>query len=80
MRVRIRSAIADLPSDVARHVAFHPKDVAEIAIIALGPQMLVGGSLDELRPDSHPVANPFDRTFDNGIHVKFAADLRHSLV
>src|ERR1700682_2945516 len=75
-----RCEMADLLSNVADDVALQAKDIAQIAIVALGPEMLVGGAVNQLRADSHAVAGPFHGAFHNGIYVEFLRDHRYSFV
>jgi hypothetical protein len=47
---------ADLAGNRPRNLALQCQNVAQIALIALGPELLIGLRLDQLRRDPHPVA------------------------
>ena len=48
--------IVDPPGDVGRDRALEIENLADVAFVGLGPQVHVGGHLDQLRRDPHAVA------------------------
>ena len=65
----------DLAGDRPRDLAVKREDVAEVAVVAVAPEVLVGGGLDELRGDAHAVSGAQHRALDDGVHVQLARDL-----
>ena len=55
----------------------HRKDVGEIAIVTLGPDMLAALGLNTLRGDANAIAGFAQAAFEHIAHTKFAADLLH---
>src|SRR5204863_5503717 len=53
------------------------EDVVEIAVIALGPQMIASRSLDKLSRNPKAVAALSDRAFEHVADAKLAAHLLH---
>src|SRR5690242_7001167 len=45
----------DDASNARRDLVLHGKDVTEVAVIALGPDMDAGGGVDQLRGDAHSI-------------------------
>jgi len=67
---------ADLPRHRPRHLALNRHYVAQITIVALGPQVPFGYCLDQLRRDSHFFSRAQHRAFNNAIHMQLAGNLR----
>ena len=70
----------DLPGDRPRHLAEQVQDVPQVAVVVLGPEVLVIISPDQLGGDSHPAFDPQDRAFHNSVHIELACNLRDRLV
>src|SRR5580704_7310576 len=51
------------------------ENVAEIAIVAFGPEMFAGGRLNELAGDAHPAARFAHAALQHVAHAKLAPDL-----
>ena len=73
-----------LACDRLRQLALERQDVAHVALVALRPEMPVGGRLDELHGDAHAVAGAEHRPFHDRVHAQLARDLgqgsTHALV
>ena len=49
------------PGDARGDLVLDGEDVAEVAVVALGPDMGAGGRVDQLRRDAHADCRPCDR-------------------
>ena len=58
-------------------LVLHRKNVRDLAVVALGPDMVSGGAVDQLGGDPHPVARSSHAAFEHIAHAKLAADLLH---
>ncbi len=67
----------DLSGDCVRHLALQGEDVAQVALVAVGPQVPVRGRMDQLRRDPHPLPGAQNRPLHHRIYVQLARDLRH---
>src|SRR5712692_2494910 len=56
-------------------LVLHRKDVREIAVVALGPDVVAGFGLDQLRGDADAVAGFTQAAFEHVAHAKLAPDL-----
>ena len=65
----------DPAGDVGGDVALQVEDLAEIALVDLGPEVHVGGNLNELRRDPHAAAGSRHGPLDDRVDVQFAPDL-----
>ena len=70
----------NLGRDRLCHVAFERQNVAQVALVALRPQVPVARRMDQLRGDPHPVSHPLHGAFDDPIHTQLPRDLRQRLV
>jgi hypothetical protein len=61
---------------VPRDVALQAEHVAQVAFVAVRPQVAVAPGVDELNRDAHAVAGTQDRPFDRRVNPQFACDLR----
>ena len=66
----------DFARDLAGDFTLQRKDVAKIALVTFGPEVLVGGGVDELGRDADALAVTKHRAFDDGVDVEFASDDR----
>src|SRR5580700_6239377 len=71
-----REVRLDVMGNVGGYLLFEREDIAHVALVAIGPEVPVGGSLDELRGDAHAITRALYGSFDNSIHIQFARDLR----
>jgi len=58
-------------------LVLHCKDVGEIAVVALGPDMVADLGLDQLRSDADPIAGFTQAAFEHISHTQLASDLFH---
>ena len=52
-------------------------DVAEVAVVLVGPKRLFADGRDEARGDTDSIARLEHRTFHNSVDVQFAGDFAH---
>ena len=57
------------------HLALEGQYVAQLAVVLIGPDVLVGCAPNQLGVHTNPVALPYHRTFDEGVHPKHFGDL-----
>lgn len=67
----------NLTRDTVSDVILHGEDVANLAVIAFGPEMTAGYCVDELCADAQPLAAPAYAAFEDLTHAKVAGDLFH---
>jgi len=60
-----------------RHFALESKHVPQLAVVLLRPKVLVGRGTNQLGMHTNPVALPYHRTFDEGVHPKRLGNLWH---
>ncbi len=65
----------DLPHDGVGDFGLKLQHVREVVIEILGPEMRIGGGVNQLRRDTHAAAGATDGALDDGIDAKLAADL-----
>ena len=58
-------------------LVLHSKNIGEIAVVALGPHMVAGSRLYQLRSDADPIAGLAHATFEHVAHAELASDLFH---
>ena len=61
--------------DALRDLVLHGKHVGQVAIVAVGPEMVPGFAIDQLRRDPHPIAGAPDAAFDHVTHAQLARHL-----
>src|SRR3546814_426840 len=61
--------------DPARDLAFDAEDVVQGALVALGPEMMVGPRIDQLHRNQDVVADLLHAAFDDVRHAQFLRDL-----
>ena len=66
--------VPDVLRDVARDIVLEVENVPVIALIALGPDVAVGGRLHQSHRDADASVRTQDRTFHHGIDVQFFRD------
>ena len=57
------------------HLVLDREDVLEVAIVALGPDMVVGIGVDQLHGDPHPVARLAHAAFDHVLDAELRRDV-----
>ena len=60
--------------DLGGHLVLDGKDVGEVAVVALRPEVPAGIGIDQLRRDPHPVAGAADAALEHGADAEFASD------
>jgi hypothetical protein len=65
----------DRGDDPRGDVVLHRKDVSQIPVVTLRPEMGTGGCVDELAADAHPLPSPAHATREDIADAKLAADL-----
>ena len=75
--LRRHDARRDRAGDLVGHLVLDGEDVLEAAIVALGPDVMPIGCVDELRGDANAVPGFAHAAFEHVAHAKFAADLAH---
>lgn len=75
-----RKLKTNLTSNGASNVILERKNIAQIAIVGLGPEVLLIGKSNELSRNANAVSGMQDGAFDDGINAKFAGDLRERLL
>jgi hypothetical protein len=58
-------------------VVLQRKNVSEIAVVPLGPDMIAGLGLDQLRGDADAICGPSHAAFEDIAHAELAPDLLH---
>ena len=71
---------ADLLRYGIRHLTLQHQDIAQIAVVGLGPEVLVGGRPNELGGNAHSRTRTDDRPFNDCVHVQFARNCRQGLL
>src|ERR1700730_10294683 len=59
------------------NVVLHHKNVGEVAVVTLGPDMLASLGLDQLRGDADAVGGLTEAAFEHVAYTQFAPDLLH---
>ena len=57
------------------NIILNRKDISELAVVALGPDMSSGGGLDQLRRHPHAVGSLAHTAFQDIPHTEFSADI-----
>ena len=69
----------DLLRDGSRHIALQCKDVTQVALITLGPEVGVGSRVYQLGGDPHTITGSHYSAFYHGVDFQLACDLRQRL-
>src|SRR5262249_14372420 len=59
--------------------SLEPHDIADVALVAVRPQMLVRWRIDQPAGNAHAIAGAHDCALDKAIHAQFAGDLWQGL-
>jgi hypothetical protein len=62
-------------NDAARHLFLDGEHILQRPVIALGPQMVAGGRIDQLGGHPHPVSGLADAALDHVAHAQLSPDL-----
>ena len=62
---------------IRRDLVLDIEHVLHLAVVALGPQVIAAGHLDQLRRDPQPVSRPLNAALENGPCSKLPADRSH---
>src|SRR5882672_11506088 len=62
-------------NDIHRYFVLERKNVAEIALKSICPNMRAGARVDQLTGDAHPSSDLADTALQNVTDTKFAADM-----
>ena len=63
--------------DRFRDLVLQREDVAQVAVVALGPDVVAGGAIDQLRGDAHAAARLAHAALEHVLHLELARHLRH---
>src|SRR5438105_1819996 len=69
------SLTLELLGDGARVVILHTKHIVELAVVAIGPEVVAVPDIDELRNDAQTVAGFPDASLEHGVDAQLLADL-----
>src|SRR5216684_6852937 len=69
----------DLTGDGAGYSTLQSQRVAEISFVAFGPDLPIGGHLDQLSGDPHAFAGTQHASFDYGIDIQLTSNLCQGL-
>ena len=61
--------------DPTGDLVLHGKQIADLMVEPLGPNMCVGRGIDQLGIDAHLISRPRDASFEHIAHAQLAADL-----
>src|SRR6516162_3330078 len=67
----------DDPGDAGGNLVLYGEDVAEVAVVAIGPDVSAGDCIDQLRGDAHPIAGLADAPFEDVAHPQLPPDPIH---
>src|SRR5215472_9860854 len=67
----------DRRHDPLGNLVLHREDVAEVAVVAFGPDVIARLGLDQLGSYAQPIAALPDTAFEDITHAELAADLLH---
>ena len=70
---------ADLLRYGVRHLTLQLQDIVQIAVVRLGPQVLIRGCLEKLGGDTHSLARTNNRSFNDAVDVQFSRNFRKTL-
>lgn len=60
------------------HLVLNVEDVAQGALILLGPHVAVGRGIDQLSGDAHAIAACLDAALEDVAYAKIAPDFSHA--
>src|ERR1700680_1895692 len=69
----------DLTDDSLRYLALHDQHILRVALVYFGPQLSFGLPANQLGSHLQPIAGALNGTFDDGVNVQLARDLRQGL-
>src|SRR5687767_14163116 len=66
--------------DLPRDLLLHAKNIPQLGLVALGPEVLVGAGIDQLCGDAKTLATPSHTPFEDVSDSQLPGDLRQSLL
>ena len=63
--------------DRGRDLVLDGEDVLEVAVVALGPEVVVGLGIDQLHRDAHPLPDLAHAALDDVLHAELGGELLH---
>ena len=75
--LRIRDSRQDRGYYRSGNIVLHGKDIGQIAVVTLRPDMVAGIGVDEFCRDADPLAAPTHAAFQHVANTKLASDLLH---
>src|SRR5262249_24292610 len=66
----------DFPDDRVGDFALQGQDVSEVPVVAVRPQWLIGGAVDQLYRGSDAIGRLLNRPLDYGVDLKLPRDVR----
>ena len=66
---------ASLAGDGSRDLVLHCEYIGHFAVVAIRPQVMTAGGIDQLGGDPYPVAGPADAAFKHVANAEFARNL-----
>jgi hypothetical protein len=64
-------------NDLPGHIVLDSEDVANLAVVAFGSDVVSGGCIHQLGGDPHPVPGPLDAPLQDIAHAEVAAYVSH---
>ena len=77
MQLGICNRRGDRDGDRLGDLVLHREDIGEITVVPLGPHVLAGFGLDQLRRDTNAIAGFAQTPLEYVTHAQFAADPLH---
>ena len=71
------NARRDCPDDAVGDLVLYRENIFERAVVAVCPDMVAGGRVDQLRGNAHAIAGLAHAAFEHVAHAELAADLPH---
>src|SRR4029079_13244270 len=76
--LRGRGLHADSFGNFSAHLLLDGKNIGNAAIEPIGPEIVAGGYIDELRVETDLIACPPHAAIDDKAHAKLTADIRQN--
>ena len=67
----------DRSHDLFRNFILQGKNVRQVAVVSIGPDVIAGCGVDELRGDAHAIAALAHAALQHVAHAEFAGDALH---
>jgi hypothetical protein len=69
---------SNLVSDIPCNFALQRKDIFQLSMVALCPELPVASNVNQFRANFHLIAKANHRTFHDRVDIQFARDFRES--